>query len=150
MDDCLRCHGMHFEGGIRDLVVPLNTKGPWRLSSPELADQPVVPCLSCHQLHQVGAPHVNAKIGSPTPGREQETNRPSLGLFDRRELTQVPVDELPLPKMLEGTRAVESVRTSAKRFATSATRRGQRGRCIREITARRSVCMKDLAAWRAT
>ena len=107
MDDCLRCHGMHFEGGIRDLVVPLNTTGPWRLSSPELADQPVVPCLSCHQLHQVGAPHSSAKIGSPTPGREQETNRPSVGLFDRRELVQVPVGELPLPKMLEGTRAVK-------------------------------------------
>ncbi len=28
MDDCLRCHGMHFEGGIRDLVTPLNTVRP--------------------------------------------------------------------------------------------------------------------------
>ncbi len=26
MDDCLRCHGMHFEGGIRDLVAPLDTR----------------------------------------------------------------------------------------------------------------------------
>ena len=37
MDDCLRCHGMHFEGGIRDLVAPVDTKGPWRLLRPELA-----------------------------------------------------------------------------------------------------------------
>ena len=29
MDDCLRCHAMHFEGGIRDLVTPLDRKGPW-------------------------------------------------------------------------------------------------------------------------
>ena len=28
MDDCLRCHAMHFEGGIRDLVTPLDRKGP--------------------------------------------------------------------------------------------------------------------------
>ena len=27
MDDCLRCHGMHYEGGIRDLVTPLDKKG---------------------------------------------------------------------------------------------------------------------------
>ena len=31
MDDCLRCHGMHFEGGVRDLVAPLDRNGPWRL-----------------------------------------------------------------------------------------------------------------------
>lgn len=107
MDDCLRCHGMHFEGGIGDLVAPLNTTGPWRLSSPELANQPVVPCLSCHQVHKVGAPHSNAKIGSPAAGQEQETNRPSVGMFDRRELTHVPVNELPLPKLLEGGRPVK-------------------------------------------
>jgi hypothetical protein len=107
MDDCLRCHGMHFAGGVRDLVAPLNTTGPWRLNAPELADQPVVPRLSCHQLHQVGAPRGNVKIGSPTPGQQQETNRPSVGLFDRRERAHVPVSELPLPKLLEGTRAVK-------------------------------------------
>ena len=107
MDDCLRCHGMHFEGGVRDLVRPLNTAGPWRLSSPELADRPVVPCLSCHQLHQLGAPHAIAKIGTPTPGQQQEASRPSVGFFDRRELTHVPVSELPLPKIFEGTRAVK-------------------------------------------
>ena len=31
MDDCLRCHSMHFEGSIRDLVTPVDTHGPWRL-----------------------------------------------------------------------------------------------------------------------
>src|SRR5574337_2047514 len=29
MDDCLRCHGMHFEGVIRSLVTPIATVGPW-------------------------------------------------------------------------------------------------------------------------
>ena len=28
MDDCLRCHGMHFDGSVRDLVQPMNTQGP--------------------------------------------------------------------------------------------------------------------------
>ena len=39
MDDCLRCHAMHFNGSIRDLVTPLDTKGPWRLRDPKLEEQ---------------------------------------------------------------------------------------------------------------
>ena len=27
MDDCLRCHGMHFNGAVRDLVQPQNAQG---------------------------------------------------------------------------------------------------------------------------
>ena len=38
MDDCLRCHGMHFDGGIRDLVNPVSRGGPWSLVMPELAE----------------------------------------------------------------------------------------------------------------
>ncbi len=56
MDDCLRCHAMHFEGSIRDLVTPVDTKGPWRLLDPKLAEQPAIPCLACHQMHRHGAP----------------------------------------------------------------------------------------------
>jgi hypothetical protein len=56
MDDCLRCHGMHYQGPIRDLVTPISTSGPWRLNQPELAQQSVVPCLACHRVHREGAP----------------------------------------------------------------------------------------------
>ena len=71
MDDCLRCHGMHFEGGIRDLVAPVDTKGPWRLLRPELAGQPAIPCLSCHQIHRQGEllPRAAHQTGNPFPPR---------------------------------------------------------------------------------
>ena len=36
MDDCLRCHGMHFDGAMRDLVQPQNTTGPWHITRAEL------------------------------------------------------------------------------------------------------------------
>ena len=107
MDDCLRCHAMHFQGGIRDLVAPLSAHGPWQLLQPLLAEQPVVPCLACHQLHREGAPLAKSKPGEATVGPQQEINRPSLALFDRRELEHIPVDQLPLPVMLEGTRVVK-------------------------------------------
>ena len=35
MDDCLRCHGTHYDGSIRDLVTPIDTQGPWQLRDPE-------------------------------------------------------------------------------------------------------------------
>ena len=111
IDDCLRCHGMHFEGGIRDLVAPLDASGPWRLLRPELADQPAIPCLSCHQVHREGEmlPRAARSAANPTakPAAKQELLRPSVGLFDRREQKHFSVDLLPLPAMRDGARAVK-------------------------------------------
>ncbi len=56
MDDCLRCHSMHFEGSIRELVTPVDRQGPWKLLDSKLADQPAIPCLTCHQMHRHGDP----------------------------------------------------------------------------------------------
>jgi hypothetical protein len=107
MDDCLRCHAMHFQGGIRDLVAPLDTRGPWRLKEPEFAEQPAVPCLACHQVHHQGVPLRQSKPDDPVAGPHQEITRPSLGFFDRREFAHLAVADLPLPSMLDGTRAVK-------------------------------------------
>jgi hypothetical protein len=108
MDDCLRCHGMHFEGSIRDLVAPLSAAGPWKLAVPELANRPAIPCLACHQMHREGQPlKRRPATQSPIPGPAQELHRPSLALFDRRELTAVPVRLLALPQMKEGARVVK-------------------------------------------
>ena len=35
MDDCLRCHGTHYDGSIRDLVTPINTAGPVESARPQ-------------------------------------------------------------------------------------------------------------------
>jgi len=107
MDDCLRCHAMHFEGGIRDLVTPVDVKGPWKLRHPELTDQPVIPCLACHQMHRQGPPLARPAVKPVNPGPNQEIFRPSLALFDRRELDYVPVGRLPLPAMRDGERPVK-------------------------------------------
>ena len=64
MDDCLRCHGMHYEGGIRDLVTPLSTAGPWQLKRAELKAAPVIPCLTCHQIHRQGVAHGKGRAGT--------------------------------------------------------------------------------------
>src|SRR5450432_2776403 len=108
IDDCLRCHGMHFEGGIRDLVSPLDANGPWRLLRSELAKQPVIPCLTCHQMHRHGERLTQAaarqeRTGNPAAA---ERARPGLALFDRREQQHFALNLLPMPAMREGTRSI--------------------------------------------
>jgi hypothetical protein len=106
MDDCLRCHGMHFDGSIRELVSPLNTEGPWKLTTAALATRPVIPCLACHQMHRQGQPLAKSKLNEHLPGGQQEIARPSLALFDRRGLDSVALQRLPMPEMREGPRRV--------------------------------------------
>jgi hypothetical protein len=107
VDDCLRCHGMHFDGGISDLVTPVSRTGPWRLVAAELADLPSMPCLTCHQVHRKGAQLTKAGEDGRVPGPSQEIARPSLALYDRRTQQYVPVAELPLPQLMDGARAVK-------------------------------------------
>jgi len=106
-DDCLRCHGMHFQGGLRDLVAPANTAGPWRLLRPELADLPAIPCLACHRMHTRGAPLPRRAVPAATAGPKQEISRPSLALYDRRSQLHLAIALLPLPEMREGGRLVK-------------------------------------------
>lgn len=106
MDDCLRCHGMHFDGGVRDLVTPLNNKGPWTMARTELTERPTIPCLTCHSMHREGRMLEEKRLEAKTVGARQERFRPSLAFFDRREMAPVPLGLLPMPVLREGERAV--------------------------------------------
>jgi hypothetical protein len=107
MDDCLRCHGMHYDGGIRELVNPLDREGPWQLIDAVMHDEPAIPCLTCHSIHVEGDPLPSRTRRMETPAAEGETITPSLAFFDRRGGEPVPVPQLPLPRMKEGERTVE-------------------------------------------
>lgn len=109
MNDCLRCHGAQYNGSIRDLVTPIDTVGPWKLRDPRMADQPVIVCLNCHTIHHHGSPLVRP-AEKPATSTTQELTRPSLALFDRREMQSVALADLPLPAMLEGQREVKASR----------------------------------------
>jgi len=64
-NDCMRCHGMFFEGSIKDIVTPLNIKGPWTLVDADLEDRPVIPCLACHHIHRPGLPATPPDYANP-------------------------------------------------------------------------------------
>ena len=107
MDDCLRCHGMHFEGGIRDLVAPLDRSGPWRLVPAELAGRPAIPCLTCHGMHREGRALRKTDVEGRVAGPSQEITARRWRSTTAGPQQHVPVAELPLPAMLEGDRAVK-------------------------------------------
>jgi len=104
MEDCLRCHGMLFEGSIKDVVQPMDGKGPWKLVDAKMTNQPAIPCLSCHAMHHEGQ---RLSKGNTRIGAKQEIMRPSLGLYDRRAQRHMSAAVLPVPGMFDGARPVK-------------------------------------------
>jgi hypothetical protein len=106
--DCLRCHGMFFEGTVIDVVEPLNTKGPWKLKEEKRAMMPAIPCMACHQIHQDGLPHTRPDYAGPKSifYQKQDTGFVA-GFYDRHEKIYLPVSQLPQLNLWEGERKVK-------------------------------------------
>jgi hypothetical protein len=104
MDDCFRCHGMYFDGAIRDVVQPQNTRGPWHLTRPELADQATIPCQACHWIHREGSPETKPAGRSSVAGAAVHE---SVGLFDRREQMHFAAAALTIPALYDGGRPLK-------------------------------------------
>ena len=103
MDDCLRCHGMHFSGPVRELVQPQNAQGPWHIIRPGFADQPSMPCQTCHQMHEKDEPQTKPAKRFSVAGPATDS---SLAYFDRREGMHFAAASLPIPQLYEGPRLV--------------------------------------------
>jgi len=96
--DCLRCHGMFFEGNIGDLVTPISTTGPWSFKDPAKTNQPVIPCLACHQIH------------TPAAGYH------SINLYFRHEKASFAADLLPITPIMQDGRPVKLSSDSRQRL----------------------------------
>jgi hypothetical protein len=103
-DDCLRCHGMFYEGSIRDLVQPQNTSGPWHLTQANLAGEPAIPCQACHGIHASGPTQSRPEH----PSMAAPTTQNSIAFYDRREERHFRTASLPLPQVFDGARAINS------------------------------------------
>ena len=103
MNDCFRCHGMHFNGSIGEIVQPLDAKGPWHLVRGGLANEPAIPCQACHQVHSQGAQESRPDKRISVAG---EAVRDSLAFFDRREGIHFTAASLSVPQLHDGDRAV--------------------------------------------
>jgi hypothetical protein len=99
--DCLRCHGMFFDGYIEDLVTPISTTGPWALKEAAKASQPVIPCLACHQVHTPAAAGLQ-----------------SAYLYVRHEQASISADLLPITPVTQGDHPVKVSPDARQRLCT--------------------------------
>ena len=107
--DCLRCHGMFYEGTVDDIVEPISTTGPWILKDELMAGKPTILCLTCHRMHSTGSPSINPDYANPNLifyGRAMQNN--SIGFYSRHEKIHFDLQNLPTPVMLNGKDTVQT------------------------------------------
>ncbi|MBN1479604.1 hypothetical protein JXA70_04980 [candidate division KSB1 bacterium] len=101
-EDCLRCHGMFFDGSIADVVQPLDTQGRWSLVDEELNDRPVIPCLTCHHIHSQGIVAQRPDHSDPTKiSYQREPRLIKASFYDRREIYHFAAEDLPILRVVE-------------------------------------------------
>ncbi len=106
--DCLRCHGMYFNGTVANLVSPIDKKGPWALKDSSLVHQPTIPCLACHQIHTKGFPSKTPDYSDPhsIAANHFDMNK-MVGFYNRPDKHFISSDLLPKPKIFDGTQPVK-------------------------------------------
>jgi hypothetical protein len=106
--DCLRCHGMYYDGNIYDLVEPVSIHGPWSLKDPDMSPLPTIPCLACHQVH--GENEVLKRPRAMDEPEaifyEREPRNPVTSLYVRSDRISLRADQLTKPDMYLGERKV--------------------------------------------
>jgi hypothetical protein len=103
--DCLRCHGMFYEQTIEELVTPISITGPWRLLQADQGPRPVIPCLTCHEIHAQGSVAGRPDYANPRViAADRQSRIPRISFYDRREKRHYPVEVLPTPRAFEGDR----------------------------------------------
>ncbi|MFC2091010.1 multiheme c-type cytochrome [Bacteroidota bacterium] len=110
--DCFRCHGMHYEGSIYDLIEPVSNTGPWKMKDGDKQDDPVITCLACHEIHSDNKVHKQPE-SMEDPDKifyerkeSSKLRNPKAGLYVRADKIYLRADQLPKPAMYDGGREV--------------------------------------------
>jgi len=105
--DCLRCHGMFSDVPVNELVEPIDTRGPWNLKNEETGNKPVIPCMSCHHIHNHGLPSKNPDYSNPRSAFYARKDTSSIvSLYYRPDKISIPAEFLPQLQLWEGNRKV--------------------------------------------
>lgn len=95
--DCLRCHGMHYDGNIHDLLSLEGEVEDWHIREAKQADRPSMTCLACHQIHQGEQPKREAyqSLSDESKAEIMETTEaPATALYMRAEKRHLSSDKL--------------------------------------------------------
>lgn len=104
--DCLRCHGMFYDGNIETLMSLEGDCELWKIKSREQASRPSIPCLACHQIHspKPRLPDFKNCFESKTPA----CKIPATSLYVRTEKMHLRSDKLAKVKMYLDGRPVKT------------------------------------------
>ncbi len=95
--ECLRCHGMFYDGNINDLMSLDGKPEDWKIRNPEQRALPAVPCLACHQIHAEKTRPKNFADAYKTP--LQSKSAPKAALYMRVDKLHLRADCLTPLKM---------------------------------------------------
>ena len=100
--DCLRCHGMFYDGNIHDLMeLESSSSTQWKIRNKKQETLPTIPCLACHQMHtenSVSQRYVRFNDSL----RTNIIRNPRTALYLRADRFFMRADKLPMPKMYHG------------------------------------------------
>jgi hypothetical protein len=117
-NDCLRCHGMFFDGKVETLLapIPFNTGVPGlSFVQPAQAEVPAIPCQACHAIHVPGTPATLHGDADGGPARRR-SRVPAFGFYDRAEGRLIGADLLPVPRVRHRGEPVEVSNTPSQRL----------------------------------
>jgi hypothetical protein len=117
--DCLRCHGMYFNGTIENLVSPIDKIGSWALKDTALANQPTIPCMACHQIHSKEFPEKSPDYSNPSAIKENRFELSKVaGFYNRPDKHFFLADLLPKPKIFDGKHPITVSDDNRQRVCT--------------------------------
>jgi hypothetical protein len=105
--DCLRCHGMFYEGNIHDLMMLDGQPHEWKIRDNKQETYPVIPCLACHRIHTenpVSKRYVGT-LDSSIRAPERQTATSFYLRADKMYLRSNHLTEVP---MMDGDRKVKT------------------------------------------
>lgn len=107
--DCFRCHGMHYDGTIHDLMALDGKPEDWYIKDASQAERPAMTCLACHQVHaeqSQNKPYI-AKNKEERSVLMKETKRPATALYMRSDKRHLPAGELYQTTMFDNDSVVK-------------------------------------------
>jgi hypothetical protein len=102
--DCLRCHGMFYDGTIHDLMNLEGEPSSWVIKNKEQEERPVMPCLTCHQMHTDNP--VSKRYVSSSDSSSRLIRNPRTALYVRADQMHLRSDMLTPVAMKDNGRQV--------------------------------------------
>ena len=103
--DCLRCHGMFYDGNINNLMTLEGDHSQWKIRDEKQEMRTAIPCLSCHQMHTEN-PRSDRYISLNDSVRIVNDRNPMTALYLRAYKMYLRSDKLPECRMFDGDKEI--------------------------------------------